>query len=156
MCADLSTSIPSGRARRIAASLLRACGGTVAYLQVPPSVGDQNDGGQLGLDAPNLQLLPLAPAIFQKMRSYLLEGQEQRHELRISADAVAAQVAQLQLTSASALFAMASGVVIGGELFMIEAVSWLEDEGEVYMYRLMLREAASRWPLQNPQAGSLG
>ena len=156
MCADLSTSIPSGRARRIAASLLRACGGTVAYLQVPPLVGDQNDGGQIGLDAPNLQLLPLAPAIFQKMRSYLLEGQEQRHELRISADAVAAQVAQLQLTSASALFAMASGVVIGGELFMIEAASWLEDEGEVYLYRLMLREAASRWPLQNPQTGSLG
>lgn len=156
MCADLSTSIPSGRARRIAASLLRACGGTTAYLQVPPAVGDQNDGGQIGLDAPNLQLLPLAPAIFQKMRSFLLEDQQQRHELRISADAVAAQVAQLQLTSASSLFAMASGVVIGGELFMIEGVSWLEDEGEVYLYRLMLREAASRWPLQNPQAGALG
>ncbi len=156
MCADLSISIPSGRARRIAASLLRACGGTIAYLQVPPAVGDQNDGGQIGLDTPNLQLLPLAPAIFQKMRSFMLENQEQRHELRISADAVAAQVAQLQLTSASALFAMASGVVIGGELFMIEAVSWLEDEGEVYLYRLMLREAASRWPLQSPQTGALG
>jgi hypothetical protein len=125
-------------------------------LQVPPAVGDQKDGGQLGLDAPNLQLLPLAPAIFQKMRGFLLEDQQQRHELRISADAVAAQVAQLQLTSASALFAMASGVVIGGELFMIEGVSWLEDEGEVYLYRLMLREAASRWPLQNPQVGTLG
>lgn len=156
MCADLSTSIPSGRARRIAASLLRACGGTTAYLQVPPLTGDQNDAGQVGLDAPNLQLVPLAPAIFQKMRSYLLEGQQQRHELRISADAVAAQVAGLQLSSASALFAMASGVVIGGELFMIEAVSSLEDEGEVYLYRLMLREAASHWPLQNPQAGPQG
>ncbi|MCL5263389.1 MAG: hypothetical protein M1568_03860 [Acidobacteria bacterium] len=153
MCADLSTSIPSGRARRIAASLLRACGGTTAYLQVPPLTGDQNDGGQVGLDAPNLQLLPLAPAIFQKMRSYMLEGQQQRHELRVSADAVAAQVAGLQLTSASALFAMASGVVIGGELFMIEGVTTLEDEGEVYLYRLMLRDAASRWPLQNPQTG---
>jgi hypothetical protein len=86
----------------------------------------------------------------------MLEDQQQRHELRISADAVVAQVAQLQLSSASSLFAMASGVVIGGELFMIEAVSWLEDEGEVYLYRLMLREAASRWPLQNPQTGALG
>lgn len=156
MCADLSNSIPSGRARRIAASLLRACGGTTAYLQVPPLTGDQSDAGQVGLDAPNLQLLPLSPAIFQKIRSYMLEGQQQRHELRVSADAVAAQVASLQLTSASALFGMASGVVIGGELFMIEAVTTLEDEGEVYLYRLMLREAASRWPLQNPQAGPQG
>lgn len=153
MCADLSTSIPSGRARRIAASLLRACGGTVAYLQVPPAVGDQNDGGQIGLDAPNLQLIPLSPAIFHKMRSYMLEGQQQRYELRISAEAVATQVAGMQLTSADALFAMASGVVLGGELFMIEGVSSLEDEGEVYLYRLMLRDAASRWPQQNPQAG---
>ena len=156
MCADLSTSIPSGRARRIAASLLRACGGTVAYLQVPPAVGDQNDGGQLGLDAPNLQLIPLAPAVFHKMRGYLLEGQQQRYELRVSAQAVAAQVTGLQLASASALFAMASGVVLGGELFLIEGVSSLEDEGEVYLYRLILRDAASRWPLQDPQTGSLG
>lgn len=154
MCADLSTSIPSSRARRLAASLLRACGGTIAYLQVPPAVGDQNDGGQIGVDAPNLQLIPLSPAVFHKMRSYLLEGQEQRYELRISAEAVEAKVSGLQLTSASALFAMASGVVLGGELFMIEAVSSLENEGEVYIYRLMLRDAASRWPLQDPQTGS--
>lgn len=153
MCADLSTSIPSGRARRIADSLLRACGGTVAYLQVPSATGDQNDGGQIGLDAPNFQLVPLGPAVFHKMRGYLLEDQQQRHELRVSADGVAAQVSGLQLTSATALFAMASGVVLGGELFMIEGISTLEDEGEVYLYRLMLRDATSRWPLQNPQAG---
>ena len=157
MCADLSTSIPSGRARRIAASLLRACGGTTAYLQVPPLTGDPTDAGQVGLDAPNLQLLPLSPAIFQKAKtSTLIEGQQQRHELRISAEAIAAQVASFQLTSASALFAMASGVVLGGELFMIEAVTTLVDEGEVYLYRLSLREAASRWPLENPQVGPEG
>ncbi len=153
MCADFSTSIPSGRARRLAASLLRACGGTIAYLQVPPDTGDKNDGAQVGLDAPNFQLIPLAPAVFHKMRGYLLEGQEQRYELRISGEAVAAQVTGLQLTSASALFAMASGIVVAGELFMIEGISTLEDEGEVYLYRLMLRDATSRWPLQNPQAG---
>lgn len=156
MCPDLSTSIPSERARRLAASLLRACGGTVAYLQIPSATGDQSDGGQVGLDAPNLQLIPLSPAVFHKMRGYLLEGQQQRYELRISAEAVAAQVSGLQLTSASSLFAMASGVVLGGELFMIEGVSSFEDEGEVYLYRLILRDAASRWPLQNPQTGSLG
>lgn len=153
MCADLSTSIPSGRARRLAGSLLRACGGTIAYLQVPPATGDQKDGGQLGLDEPNFQLLPLSPAIFHKARKYMLEGQQQRYELRISAEAVTAQVASLQLASASALFGMASGVVVGGELFMIEGVSSFEDEGEVYLYRLTLRTATSQWPLQNPQAG---
>ncbi|HCT62396.1 MAG TPA: hypothetical protein DGA22_16200 [Acidobacterium sp.] len=154
MCADLSTQIPSGRAVRVAASLLRACGGTTAYLQVPPLTGDQNDAGQLGIDQPNLQLLPLSPAIFHKMRTeYLLPNQPQRYELRISAEAVAAQVAQQQLASASALFSMASGVVVAGRLFTIEAASSFEDQGEVYLYRLLLRDAASNWPLQNPQAG---
>lgn len=154
MCADLSTQIPSGRALRIAASLLRACGGTTAYLQVPPATGDQNDAGQLGIDSPNLQLLPLSPAIFHKMRSdYLLPNQQQKYELRVSAEAVAAQVAQLQLSSASSLFAMASGVIVGGRLFIIEAYSSLEDQGEVYLYRLMLWDATSTWPLQDPQAG---
>ncbi len=153
MCADLSTQIPCGRALRVAASLLRACGGTTAYLQVPSLTGDQNDAGQIGIDSPNLQLLPLAPAVFHKMRSYLLPGQQQRYELRISAEAVAAQVAQLQIDSASALFGMASGVVVGGRLFMIEAVSSFEDQGQVYLYRLLLWDSTSTWPLQNPQAG---
>jgi len=154
MCADLSTQIPCGRALRVAASLLRACGGTTAYLQVPPLTGDQNDTGQIGIDPPNLQLLPLSPAVFHKMRTdLLLPNQPQRYELRISAEAVAAQVAQRQLASASSLFSMASGVIVAGRLFMIEATSSFEDQGEVYLYRILLRDAASSWPLQNPQAG---
>jgi hypothetical protein len=148
MCADLSTENPSGRGLRLAASLLRACGGTTAYLQVPPLAGDPNDTGQIGIDAPNLQLLPLSPAIFHKMRNTLAANQQQSYELRISAQAVATQVAQLQLSSASALFAMASGVVVAGKLFIIEAVSSLEDQGIVYLYRVLLRDGAGAWPYQ--------
>lgn len=149
MGADLSVENPNGRALRLAASLLRACGGTTAYLQVPPAVGDQNDTGQIGLDAPNLQLLPLSPAVFHKIRNTLNADQQQVYELRVSADAIQAQVAALQLSSAAMLFAMASGVVVSGKLFMIEAVSPLEDQGVVYLYRLALRDAAGNWPYQS-------
>ena len=70
-----------------------------------------------------------------------------KYELLVSADAVAAQVTQLQLSSAQALFAMASGVVVDGRLFLIEAVSASESQGQAYLYRLLLQESGGVWPL---------
>jgi hypothetical protein len=144
--ADLSTQNPSGMAQRVATALLRASGGTTACLQVPPLQGDSTNGGQLGLDAPGFLSLPLAPAVFRKARVAMQDGQLPRYELLISADAVAAQVTQLQLSSAQALFAMASGVVVAGKLFLIEAASASESQGQAYLYRLLLQEACGQWP----------
>ena len=145
--ADLSVQNPSGLAQRVATAMLRASGGTTACLQMPPLVGDQTNAGQIGLDAPGFLSLPLSPAVFRKARVVMDPGQLPKYELLISADAVEAQVSQLQLSSAQTLFSMAAGVVVAGKLFLIEAVSSSESQGQAYLYRLLLQEACGEWPL---------
>lgn len=145
--ADLSTQNPSGLAQRMATAMLRAGGGTTACLQMPPLQGDSTNAGQLGLDAPGFLSLPLSPALFRKARVAMEDGRLPKYELLISADAVAAQVTQLQLSSAQTLFSMACGVVVAGKLFFIEAASYSESQGEVYLYRLLLQEACGEWPM---------
>ena len=145
--ADLSTQNPCGVAQRVATALMRAGGGTTACLQMPPAPGDTADTGQIGVDAPGFLSLPLSPAVFRKARATLQDGKLPRYELLVSADAVIAQVAQLKLSSAQALFAQASGVVVAGKLFLIEAVSSSENQGTAYLYRLLLQEAAGEWSM---------
>lgn len=110
-------------------------------LLMPPAVGDSSDAGQLGINAPNFQQLQLSPAIFRKARATMQEGQQARYELLVSASAVQQQVSALQLTSADALFDTAAGFEINGAQFLIESHSVSESLGQVYLYRLLLREA---------------
>jgi len=145
--ADLSIQNPNGLAQRVATAMLRASGGTTACLQMPPLVGDQTNAGQIGLDAPGFLSLPLSPVVFRKARVAMEDGELPKYELLISADAVAAQVSQMQLSSAQTLFSMASGVVVAGKLFLIEAVSSSESQGTAYLYRLLLQEACGEWQL---------
>lgn len=144
---DLSVQNPGGLARRATTALLRAGGGTTASLQMPPLQGDSTDAGQMGLNAPGFLSLPLAPVVFRKARASMQNGELAKYELLVSADAVAAQVTQLQLSSAQALFAQASGVVVAGKLFLIEATSASESQGQAYLYRLLLQEASGEWPM---------
>lgn len=139
--ADLSIQDPCGLAQRVATALLRAGGGTIVSLQMPPLQGDSADAGQLGLDAPGFLSLPLSPAVFRKARVAMQDGQLPKYELLVSADAVNAQVTQQKLASAEALFAMAAGVQIAGKLFLIEAVSSSVFQGEPYLYRLLIQES---------------
>ena len=127
--------------------MLRAGGGTTASLQMPPLQADTSDAGQIGLNAPGFLSLPLAPVVFRKARVALGDGQLPKYELLVSADAVAAQVSQLKLSSPQALFGQASGVVVAGKLFLIEAVSASESQGEAYLYRLLLQDAGGEWPM---------
>jgi hypothetical protein len=145
--ADLSTQIPCDAARRAAAALLRANGGTTACLQMPPLPADSSNTGQIGLDAPAYVSLPLSPVVFRKSRVNLEDNQLPKYELLVSADAVAAQVSQLQLSSAQCLFTMAGGVVVAGKLFHIMAFSASETQGEAYLYRLLLQEACGEWQM---------
>jgi hypothetical protein len=148
MSADTSTQNFNDHALRLSNALLRANGGTTASLQMPPATGDTTDAAQLGLNAPNFQLLPLAPVVFRRVRATVTEGQPAKYELLVSASAVQATVSELQLSSADTLFSMAAGAVVGGKLFLIESVSVSENMGAVYMYRLLLRESASEWQMQ--------
>ena len=148
MSADLSTQKPDKHVFRMADALLRASGGTTAYLQMPLEPGDASDEGQLGLDAPNFQPLGLSPVAMRRMKRVMTEGQPQEYELLVSGSAVSGAVGEMQVASAELLFQMAAGVVVAGELFLIESVSISESMGAVYMYRLLLRESASGWQMQ--------
>jgi hypothetical protein len=148
MSADSSTQNPNGHAFRLADALLRSQGGTKAFLQMPPATGDTTDAGQLGIDAPDFQSLPLSPTVFRRVRATMTEGQPAKYELIVSGAAVQAAVGALQVASADLLFQMAAGVAVADELFLIEAVSLSECMGAVYVYRLLLRESASGWQMQ--------
>jgi hypothetical protein len=149
MSADLSTQNPTSYALQMATALLRANGGTSAQLLMPPATGDTTDAGQLGINAPNFQSLTLSPVVFRKLRATMAEGNATKYELLIAAAAVQAAVGDLQLNSADTLFAMAAGVVVGGKLFVVEAKAVSENLGEVYMYRLLLRESTTEWQMQS-------
>jgi len=125
----------------MADALLRAGGGMTVSLLVAPATGDSSDAGQLGINAPNFQQLSLAPAIFRKIRATMQESQQAQYELLVSASAVQQQVSALQLSSADALFDTAAGVEISGSQFSIESHSVSQSLGQVYLYRLLLREA---------------
>jgi hypothetical protein len=125
----------------MADALLRAGGGMAVSLLMAPNPADSTDAGQLGIDAPNFQQLPLSPAIFRKIRIAMQEGQQPQYELLVSASAVQQQVGALQLTSADALFDTSAGVEINGAQYLIESRSISESLGQVYLYRLLLREA---------------
>ncbi|MBW4028140.1 MAG: hypothetical protein HIU93_12155 [Acidobacteria bacterium] len=138
---DLSVRNTQASPRRLADSLLRAAGAQGAALLMPPLTGDSTDAGQVGVNAPEFQQLPLAPAVFRAVRATMQEAQQDRYELMISGSAIAAQVTAMQLSSGEALFQMAAGVIVNSALFVIETVSVSEVLGQVYLYRLLLREA---------------
>lgn len=102
---------------------------------------DASDGAQIGLNAPAFQDVPLAPALFRKVRVPMQEGTPTKYEVLISASAIAGLVAGLAMSSADTLFQMASGVVLSGKVFLVEAVAAPEAFGRVYVYRLLVRES---------------
>jgi hypothetical protein len=69
------------------------------------------------------------------------DGDQAKYELLLSASAVEAQVSRLGLTSADVLFAMALGITVANEFFLIEGVSFTSAGGLVSVYRVLLRAA---------------
>jgi hypothetical protein len=140
MSADLSVRNYSPIAQRAADTLLRSLGGFSVRLQIPALCAG-GDAAEIGITTQTYEQLPLSPAIFRKVRIPLSEGVPEKYELMISASAIEAQVGALQLFSADALFAQATGVSVNGKFFLIEAIAAPEAFGQAYLYRLQLREA---------------
>jgi hypothetical protein len=69
----------------------------------------------------------------------MANGHQAKYELLLSATAVEEQVSQLGLTSAEVLFAMALGITVGKEFFLIESVSSTSAVGLACLYRVLLR-----------------
>lgn len=141
MSGDLSVRNPTGTPLRVADALLRSLGGGAVTIRLPGGSIDASDAAQIGLSSPSFQDLPLAPSIFRRARVVMNEGQPSKFEVLVSASAILQQVSQLNLDSADSLFGMALGMSVGTKFFLIEAVSSPEVFGQVYLYRILLREA---------------
>jgi hypothetical protein len=83
----------------------------------------------------------VSPVVMRKLRPSWQEGGQSKWELFVSATGVQQQVSALDLVSAQALFAMTLTVTVGGQDYLIESIASNEAFGQVYLYRLLLREA---------------
>ena len=70
----------------------------------------------------------------------------------VSATGFEQQVNALNLESAQALFAMTLAVTVSGQDYLIESVGANEAFGQVYLYRLLLREARQQGFFQRYRA----
>jgi len=79
--------------------------------------------------------------VMRKLRPSTQNANAANWELLVSASSVARQVNTFNLPSAQALFAMALAVNVAGQDYLIDSISTNEAFGQVYLYRMMLREA---------------
>ena len=124
----------------LADALLRSMTGTTALLRV---TGPNTDTGmsELGLVATAFADVVISPVVLRKLRPSWQEGGESKWELFVSATSVQQQVSALDLASAQSLFAMTLAVTVSGQDYLIDAIASNEAFGQVYLYRLLLREA---------------
>jgi len=120
--------------------LLRSAAGTTALLCVTGTNADSSMS-EVGLMATTFADVPVSPVLMRKQRPTWQEGGESKWELLVSATSVEQQVNALDLPSAQSLFAMTLAVTVAGQDYLIESVASNEAFGQVYLYRLLLREA---------------
>ncbi len=77
----------------------------------------------------------------RKLRPDWQESGEPKWELLVSATGIEQQVSALDLASAQSLFAMTLAITVAGQNYLIESIAANEAFGQVYLYRLLLREA---------------
>lgn len=124
----------------VADALLRGATGTTALLRVTGANTDTSMS-EVGLMATTFAEVPVSPALMRKLRPAWQEGGESKWELLVSATSVEQQVNTLDLPSAQSLFAMTLAVTVAGQDYLIESIASNEAFGQVYLYRLLLREA---------------
>ena len=123
----------------LADALLRSVAGTTALLRVA-GANTESNMSELGLVATTFGNVVVSPVVMRKLRPSWNEDGESKWELLVSASGVQKQVNALDLTSAQALFAMTLVVTVAEQDYLIESVASNEAFGQVYLYRLLLRE----------------
>jgi hypothetical protein len=123
----------------LADALLRSVSGTSAKLRITGANQDTNMS-ELGLVPTAFAEVTISPVVMRKLRPAWQESSESKCELLVSATGVQQQVSALDLASAQSLFAMTLAVTVAGQCYTIEAVASNEAFGQVYLYRLLLRE----------------
>jgi hypothetical protein len=124
----------------LADALLRSVAGTTALFRVTGANTDTNMS-ELGLVATSFANVVVSPVVMRKLRPTWQEGGEPTWELLVSATGVQQQISAMDLPSAQSLFSMTLAVAVAGQDYLIESVSSSEAFGQVYLYRLLLREA---------------
>jgi hypothetical protein len=124
----------------LADALLRSVAGTTALLRVTGTNTDTNMS-EVGLVSTTFAEVAISPVVMRKLRPAWQEGGQSKWELLVSATSVQQQVQTLDLVSAQALFSMTLAVTVAGQDYLIESIASNEAFGQVYLYRLMLREA---------------
>ena len=124
----------------LADALLRSVTGTTALLRVA-GANTTNSQSEVGLVATDFAEVTVSPVVMRKLRPTWQENGESKWELLISATGVERQVNALDLGSAQALFAMTLAITVAGQNYLIESVAANEAFGQIYLYRLLLREA---------------
>ncbi len=137
---DTTPRNPVGAPQMLADALLRSVSGTSAQLRVTGPIID-NAMSEVGLVSTTFAEVTISPVVMRKLRPTWQEGSQPMWELLVSATGVQQQVSALDVASAQSLFAMTLAVIVGGQTYVIESVSSNEAFGQVYLYRLLLREA---------------
>jgi hypothetical protein len=137
---DTSPRNPVSAPQMLADALLRSVTGTSALLRVT-GVTTDTDQSEVGLAPTTFAEVVVSPALMRKLRPSWQEGGQSKWELLISATGVQQQVNALDFASAQALFAMTLAVTVAGQDYLIESIAANEAFGQVYLYRLLLREA---------------
>jgi hypothetical protein len=137
---DTAPRNPVGAPRMLADALLRSMTGTTALLRVTGTNTDTSQS-EVGLVATTFAEVVVSPVVMRKLRPTWQEGGESKWELFVSATGVEQQVNALELESAQSLFAMTMTVTVAGQNYLIESIAANEAFGQVYIYRLLLREA---------------
>jgi hypothetical protein len=127
----------------LADALLRTVAGATATLRVA-GANSNTDQSQLGLIATNFVEVVVSPVVMRKLRPDWQEAGESKWELLVSASGVEAQVNALDLASAESLFGMTVAVTVAGQDYLIESIAANEAMGQVYLYRLLVREAGTQ------------
>ena len=137
---DTAPRNSGGASRLLADALLRSVAGTSAQLRLTGTNPDANMS-ELGLVSTAFVEVTVSPVVMRKLRPTWQEGNQAKWELLVSATGAQAQVNALDLASAQSLFAMTLAVIVAGQCYVIESVASNEAFGQVYLYRLLLREA---------------
>jgi hypothetical protein len=140
---DTASRNPTSAPQMLADALLRSVTGASAQLRVTGTNAISNRS-EVGLVATTFSEVVLSPVLMRKLRPTFKEGQAPRWEMLVSATSVQAQISALDLPSARALFAMALAVTVAGNDYLIESVASNEAFGQVYLYRLSLRETCTQ------------
>jgi hypothetical protein len=136
---DTAPRNPVGAPQMLADALLRSVGGASALLRVTNTSTD-GSMSEVGLVATAFVDVVVSPVVLRKLRPTWQESGESKWELLVSATNVEEQLSALSIDSAQSLFGMTLTVTVAGQDYLIESVASNEAFGQVYLYRLLLRE----------------